>query len=89
MPEQQLDLFSDAGARVQQDPPREAGHPPAATDMDDAALIAAIPESSLAGSSVLAAEAGRRRATLPLPARSWLRFDACRRIRINQSLTFT
>jgi hypothetical protein len=81
MSEQQLDLFSDAR--------RGLGHPLQSPRMgrclvaadsgieglDDAALIAAIPESSLSDSSMLAAEAGRRRLAAAIPALAAL----CRR----------
>jgi hypothetical protein len=73
--EHQLDLFSDAGVRVEQCSPQSTGCSLAAADMTDAALIAAIPESSLADSSVLAAEAGRRRLATAVPALAAL----CRR----------
>jgi hypothetical protein len=68
MTEQQLDLFSDSGAWVAQPHPRACGPSLAATDMDDNALVAAIAESSLAESSRLAAEAGRRRLVAAVPA---------------------
>jgi hypothetical protein len=41
---------------------------PAATLLDDQALIAAIPDSNLSDSIALAAEAGRRRLTAARPA---------------------
>jgi hypothetical protein len=63
--EYQLDLFSDAGLAVQQALPQLGGHPLVAAVLDDQALIAAIPQSSLADSSALAAEAGRQRAPWP------------------------
>src|SRR5258708_129836 len=81
MAEQQLDLFSDASLGL--------GHPLQSPRMgrwlvaadsgieglDDAALVAAIPESSLSDSSMLAAEAGRRRLAAAIPALAAL----CRR----------
>ncbi len=75
VPDQQLDLFSDAGVAVEQLLPPRTGPPPSATDMDDAALIAAIPGANLADSSVLAAEAGRRGLAAAVPALAAL----CRR----------
>src|SRR5260221_4694183 len=60
MSEQQLDLFADMDDRVAQGPSRSAGQPLSAKGMDDEELIAAIPESNLADSCILAAEAGRR-----------------------------
>jgi hypothetical protein len=75
MPDQQLDLFSDAGVEAEQPSPRSAGLPPSAADLDDEALIAAIPEANLADSSVFAAEAGRRRLATAVPALAAL----CRR----------
>jgi len=64
---QQLDLFSNAGVGMGRPPP-SAERPLVAADMDDEALIAAIPESSLTDSSKLAAEAGRRRLAAAIPA---------------------
>lgn len=75
MTEHQLDLFSDAAVRMGPRSPQSTGQPVAAADMDDAALIAAIPESSLADSSLLAAEAVRRRLGGAVPALAAL----CRR----------
>jgi HEAT repeat protein len=75
MPEQQLDLFSGAGTRV--DWPSRSGMvlAPAAAAMDDATLIAAIPESTLGDSVALATEAGRRHLAAAVPALAAL----CRR----------
>ena len=61
MYEQQLDLFSSAGAEAERSLPLSMELCPAATVLDDQALIAAIPGSNLADSIALAAEAGRRR----------------------------
>jgi HEAT repeats len=66
--ERQLDLFSDAGVETSHVPPQRAACNLAATEMDDEALVAAIPGSGLADSSQLAAEAGRRRLAAALPA---------------------
>jgi hypothetical protein len=76
MSEPQLDLFSDAGVGLGP-PPQSPGTGRAliAADMDDEALIAAIPDSSLSDSSMLAAEAGRRRLVAAVPALAAL----CRR----------
>jgi HEAT repeat protein len=63
MYEQQLDLFSSAGAEAERSLPLSMELRPAATVLDDQALIAAIPDSNLADSIALAAEAGRRRLT--------------------------
>src|SRR5215216_2605247 len=75
LPEQQLDLFSDAGGKVERRSPPNAGSALVASDLEDEALIAAIAESSLADSSVLSAEAGRRRLAAAVPALAAL----CRR----------
>ena len=74
-PEQQLDLFSAGGVRVEQPLARRTAPAPVAADLDDAALIAAIPESALDASSALVAEAGRRRLAAAVPALTAL----CRR----------
>jgi hypothetical protein len=60
MYEQQLDLFSSASIQVDRPVPLSMELRPAATVLDDRALIAAIPDSNLADSIALAAEAGRR-----------------------------
>jgi hypothetical protein len=67
-PGQQLDLFSHAAVDVEQSLPQGTRLPLAAVDMDDAALIALIPESSFADSAALAAEAGRRQLAAAVPA---------------------
>ncbi len=72
---QQLDLFSSAGARADPPPPLSTELRPAATVLDDQALIAAIPDSNLLDSIALAAEAGRRRLTVAVPGLETL----CRR----------
>jgi hypothetical protein len=79
MSEPQLDFFSDAGATLPPQSP-STGHPLVPADsgienLDDAALIAAIPDSSFSESSLLAAEAGRRRLLAAIPALAAL----CRR----------
>jgi len=81
MPERQLDFFSDIDVGVEQGPPPSESSPPsvrralAVSEIDDAALIAAIPGADLAGSAMLAAEAGRRRLAAAVPALAML----CRR----------
>src|SRR6516165_5510993 len=67
MYEQQLDLFSCVGIQVDHPVPMSMELRPAATVLDDQALIAAIPDSILAGSIALAAEAGRRRLAAAVP----------------------
>jgi hypothetical protein len=58
MCEQQLDLFSSAGIEANRSLPLSVELRPPATVLDDQALIATIPESNLADSIALAAEAG-------------------------------
>jgi hypothetical protein len=66
MCEQQLDLFSSAGIEAERPLPLSTEFRPAATVLDDQALIAAIPDSNLNDSIALAAEAGRRTRTATL-----------------------
>ena len=68
MYEQQLDLFSCVGIQVDHPVPMSMELRPAATVLDDRALIAAIPHSNLADSIALAAEAGRRRLAAAVPS---------------------
>src|SRR5271163_4556392 len=68
MYEQQLDLFSSAGAEAERSAALSMELRPAATVLDDQALIAAIPDSNLADSIALAAEAGRRRLAAAVPS---------------------
>jgi hypothetical protein len=68
MCEQQLDLFSSAGIQAVRPLPPSRELRPAATVLDDQALIAAIPGSILADSIALAAEAGRRRLAAAVPS---------------------
>jgi hypothetical protein len=75
MSERQLDFFSDMGVGVEQSLSRSTGHVPVLAEIDDERLIAAIPESSLADSYGLAAEAGRRQLAAAVPALAAL----CRR----------
>jgi hypothetical protein len=72
--ERQLDLFSDVPVPTEPCPSQTA-QPVVAADMDDAALIAAIPDSGLTDGALLAAEAGRRRLSAAVPALAAL----CRR----------
>jgi len=76
MREQQLDLFSATGIPPEHRPREEAApqEPPAA-DLDDGALVGAIPGAGLAEAPALAAEAGRRRLIAAVPALEQL----CRR----------
>jgi HEAT repeat protein len=77
MPERQLDLFSASGiAPERQPPPDSRPEELVAADLDDRALMAAIPGAGLAEASALTAEAGRRRLTAAVPAleRLCLRF---------------
>src|SRR5215510_10743522 len=67
MCEQQLDLFSSACVQADGHLPLNKLHP-AATVLDDQALIAAIPSSNLADSIALAAEAGRRQLAAAVPS---------------------
>ena len=75
MSEQQLDFFAETGVRVEQAPSPGEGPALVLSEIDDERLIAAIPESSLANSSILAAEAGQRRLAAAVPALAML----CRR----------
>jgi hypothetical protein len=72
---EQLDLFAAAGVRSAPPVVPRGDGPVAPADMDDAALIAAIPDAGLADGSALAAEAGRRRVVAAVPALAAL----CRR----------
>src|SRR5258708_7556296 len=75
MSERQLDFFSDIGVGVEQGLSQDKGHALVSVEVDDERLIAAIPQSSLAYSRSLAAEAGRRRLAGAIPALAAL----CRR----------
>src|ERR1700731_221440 len=68
MCEQQLDLFSSTGIQAEFPRPLITECRPAATVLDDQALIAAIPDSNLADSIALASEAGRRRLAAAVPS---------------------
>lgn len=76
MSDAQLDLFSGSGiAPAEQTPPVAPLLRPSPTELDDAALLAAIPASGLAYGPPLAAEAGRRRLAAAIPVLE----DYCRR----------
>lgn len=71
----QLDLFSDARISERPSAPPRTGPRPAAAELKDDALIAALPDSSLTDSALLAAEAAKRRLDAAVPALATL----CRR----------
>jgi len=74
----QLDLFGGAGRRPHQTKVPAAGRPRlVAPELDDEALVAAIPSASLGDCRGLAAEAGHRRLTAAIHALEAL----CRRFR--------
>jgi len=75
MCDEQLDLFSSVGIQAQRPLAHDMELRPTAAALDDQALIAAIPESNLADSIALAAEAGRRRLAAAVPSLETL----CRR----------
>jgi hypothetical protein len=69
MREEQLDLFSATGMPPERQPRSDfRPHELVAADLDDGALIAAIPRAGLAEAPTLAAEAGRRRLVAAVPA---------------------
>jgi HEAT repeat protein len=68
MGDQQLDLFSSAGIQAERPLPQSMELRPAATALDDQALIGAIPESNLADSVALTTEASRRRLSAAVPS---------------------
>jgi hypothetical protein len=69
MSESQLDFFSDMDIVSEQSASPHISHALVPAQIDDATLITAIPESSLADSAALAAEAGRRH--LAAAVRPW------------------
>lgn len=75
MTERQLDLFADVEAQTESHASQRMRPPVDAAELDDAALVAAIPGAALADSAVLAAEAARRRLRAAVPALAAL----CRR----------
>ena len=69
MGERQLDLFSATGIPPESHAEPHVGQPELVpADLDDAALIAAIPLAGIAAAPALAAEAGRRRLLAAVPA---------------------
>jgi hypothetical protein len=68
MCDQQLDLFSSVGIHAQRPLAQNMELRPTAAALDDQALIDAIPESNLADSRALAAEAARRRLAAAVPS---------------------
>jgi len=66
--QRQLDLFSDYDEALQPSRSRATRRLPAAVDVNDEALIAAIPDLSLDDASAFAAEAARRRLGAAVPA---------------------
>jgi hypothetical protein len=76
--DRQLDLFAGAGKRPESAATAAVARlRPSVPDLDDAALVAAIPGASLADCPALTAEAGRRRLVPAIPALEAL----CRRFR--------
>jgi HEAT repeat protein len=75
MGEQQLDLFSATGIPPETHAPDPASPELVPADLDDDALIAAIPRAGMAQASALAAEAGRRRLVAAVAALE----ELCRR----------
>ena len=76
MSDGQLDLFSGSGIPPATQAPAVGRPPrPSPAELDDAALLAAIPASGLADGPSLAAEAGRRRLAPAIPVLE----DYCRR----------
>ena len=68
MLEQQLDLFSASGIPAEQPVPQNLALRPAVADLDDEALVAAIPAANLGDCTALATEAARRRLSAAIPA---------------------
>jgi HEAT repeats len=68
MLEQQLDLFSAAGIPAEQPVPQGLILRPAVADLDNEALIAAIPAANLGDCAALTAEAARRRLSAAIPS---------------------
>jgi len=66
--EQQLDLFAPAGGPLTPPSAFRSDCSVVAADLNDAALVAAIPDANLADCSALAAEAGRRQLAAAVPA---------------------
>jgi HEAT repeats len=68
MLEQQLDLFSASGIPAEQPVPQGLILRPAVADLDNEALIAAIPAANLGDCAALTAEAARRRLSAAIPS---------------------
>jgi HEAT repeats len=68
MPGQQLDLFSAAGIPAEKPVPQQLILRPAAADLDNEALIAAIPTANLGDCADLTGEAARRRLSAAIPS---------------------
>jgi HEAT repeat protein len=64
MSDKQPDLFSFRGSSLQQHP---AAHAPDTAALDDASLIAEIPDAQMSRCTILVAEAGRRRLAAAVP----------------------
>jgi HEAT repeats len=76
--DQQLDLFAASGFLVDPaTPPARRSPPVAPSDLDDAALVAAIADAGLATCQLLVEEAGRRHLAAAIPALEAL----CRRFK--------
>ncbi len=76
MSDTQLDLFAGSGSPAAPHSPPSAGpRPIASAELDDAALLAAIPASGVTDGPALATEAGRRRLAAAVPVLA----DYCRR----------
>jgi len=68
MSDGQLDLFAGSGVGTARQPtPAQRPSTPQPSDLDDAALLAAIPASGLPDGPALAREAGRRRIEAAIP----------------------
>jgi hypothetical protein len=68
VPERQLDLFAGAGVRAEHGAADPVRPRLIASELDDGALVAAIPQASLGDCEALAAEAARRRSAAAVPA---------------------
>jgi hypothetical protein len=76
MPDRQLDLFAGSPVPATHHVTPPGGPPPLApTELNDAALVAAIPASGVTDGRALAVEAGRRRLGIAVPVLE----DYCRR----------
>ena len=75
MPDRQLDLFAGSPLPATHHIPATRPSPVVPAELDDAALLAAIPASGVADGPALATEAGRRRLAAAIPVLE----DYCRR----------